>query len=982
MRRAATTTWKTNLSPLSPQILYCTIVISNCISLRYTNSKFVYAASSTESNKSSFISGISLSSPWSTLRHVFGTKNPVNLSTSTTKTRSFLDSELDFLQCVFSEEDDHPARDDINNTSSSGVVHQPQKQQRQQQEIMESIIEDSSTTYEDQQQQQDQEHHFRNSTIEQNSSNESPITKERRRRNAAFGLQEEEDVEETNESSEIREGNRGVEQQEGDDEEESLQYDYYYEYDESNDSLEEVDDDDDDDWNRLPQKIPFRQDDEEDLTNQVEKTNANVLLFKDGDGASSAAADTHTATLLISNYDAKLNSSNIVENDAERNNKVYMLQTSSLSLRQLRKTASKMTGMTGFFSGKQKQNLFKTSVTTKHNNFKDGNNSTVEEHLGDDELGVIRRRIAAIKKARDAVVNREEEEMRRRTTTTTTGTVDGNSAMGPLRWLAAKRRALSLNSKSLDLQQQQQQQQLLSRVKKNDVTRSGTKNQQSSLLLSEEEGIDLFREYPAVLDAVASAEAEAQKARTMAAQAEEERRKVRVSEINRQIHMAKDYLFELQSEKDDLLRRPNPFFNFTTVTAAGAISTKTKREFNFPSQGLVDEYIEHLVSSGRLNILNHTFLWKEAVATELDEEDDDIRVNDDLSSDARRVHMMYRTGASLSNQRRKHKGISDSRVIPASSQARNGFNANNNGGGGSWLLRQSIGKGESLGEKIGQVIETSTYKAVCKNVMSLLARSISSLHGLSILNHSSVRLYIESAPDLPPVGDLLFHGGDTYAAETLKRAIRRSTAAASSTDSGSTSIRKRKKGPRRNHSSKSFMDDNSSFLQHDAVVETLLSNCQISAPLLKLFPLPWQRALLANVVTLVLAVVNDFASGLRIQILGHTLTLSLEAITELDLLDQLERNSFSRALDSSRRAAEFEEAVIATASDLSEQLLFLDKWHERALGSGMLRAQIANLIARVVLTVSDDILSGTEINLWTKQASGPRVISDLEYQVI
>jgi hypothetical protein len=96
----------------------------------------------------------------------------------------------------------------------------------------------------------------------------------------------------------------------------------------------------------------------------------------------------------------------------------------------------------------------------------------------------------------------------------------------------------------------------------------------------------------------------------------------------------------------------------------------------------------------------------------------------------------------------------------------------------------------------------------------------------------------------------------------------------------------------------------------------------------------------------------------------------------------LEKNSFSRALDSSRRAAEFEEAVMATASDLSEQLLFLDKWHERALGSGMLRAQIANLIARVVLTVSDDILSGTEINLWTKQASGPRVIADLEYQVI
>jgi hypothetical protein len=32
------------------------------------------------------------------------------------------------------------------------------------------------------------------------------------------------------------------------------------------------------------------------------------------------------------------------------------------------------------------------------------------------------------------------------------------------------------------------------------------------------------------------------------------------------------------------------------------------------------------------------------------------------------------------------------------------------------------------------------------------------------------------------------------------------------------------------------------FIQRDAVVETLFSHCQISAPLLKLFPLAWQRA--------------------------------------------------------------------------------------------------------------------------------------------
>ena len=68
-------------------------------------------------------------------------------------------------------------------------------------------------------------------------------------------------------------------------------------------------------------------------------------------------------------------------------------------------------------------------------------------------------------------------------------------------------------------------------------------------------------------------EAEAQKARTLAAQAEEERRRARVSEINRQIEMAKGYMFDLQSEKDDLLRRPNPFFNHTK----GLVKSPTKR---------------------------------------------------------------------------------------------------------------------------------------------------------------------------------------------------------------------------------------------------------------------------------------------------------------------------------------------------------------------------------------------------------------------
>ena len=84
-----------------------------------------------------------------------------------------------------------------------------------------------------------------------------------------------------------------------------------------------------------------------------------------------------------------------------------------------------------------------------------------------------------------------------------------------------------------------------------------------------------------------------------------------------------------------------------------------------------------------------------------------------------------------------------------------------------------------------------------------------------------------------------------------------------------------------------------------------------------------------------------------------------------------------------RRAkpGEFEAAVAQTAEDLSEELKFLDKWHERALGSGVLRSQIANLIARIVLTLTDEVLSGARMDLFCAQAGGPRLVSGLEYRV-
>ena len=75
----------------------------------------------------------------------------------------------------------------------------------------------------------------------------------------------------------------------------------------------------------------------------------------------------------------------------------------------------------------------------------------------------------------------------------------------------------------------------------------------------------------------------------------------------------------------------------------------------------------------------------------------------------------------------------------------------------------------------------------------------------------------------------------------------------------------------------------------------------------------------------------------------------------------------------------FEAAVQATAADVGRNLKFLDRWHERALGSDTLRSQIATLIARLVLTLVDDILQGAKISLWTASAGGPRLTAGLEY---
>jgi hypothetical protein len=261
--------------------------------------------------------------------------------------------------------------------------------------------------------------------------------------------------------------------------------------------------------------------------------------------------------------------------------------------------------------------------------------------------------------------------------------------------------------------------------------------------------------------------------------------------------------------------------------------------------------------------------------------------------------------------------------------------------------------------------------------MSVFARMLSNLHGVNVLSHSDIRMYIEQDPDLPPVdknyGPL--SSESNYAQEAIKTAIQRGSKKKRKTSKSSSTQR----SSTRRHGHELGDDD---FIQRDAVVETLISHCQISAPLLKLFPLDWQRAIVGNIITLATAIVSDFADGLQVQLLGHALTVSFKPITEADMIQHIGMGGF-RQNHRRTRPDEFEAAVLATAVDISENLAFLDgwlEWVERKVGGGVLRSQISNLIARVVLTLIDEVLSGARLDLWSSQANGPRLYAALEYR--
>ena len=277
---------------------------------------------------------------------------------------------------------------------------------------------------------------------------------------------------------------------------------------------------------------------------------------------------------------------------------------------------------------------------------------------------------------------------------------------------------------------------------------------------------------------------------------------------------------------------------------------------------------------------------------------------------------------------------------------------------------------------MGHRVSILFSQGVCAAVMKVFAQMLSGLHGVNVLSHSDIRTYIEQDPDLPPVDKKygpLSRDSKNYAHDAIKSAIQK----------GARKKRKSSKGHSSQMSSArrhghELSDD--AFIQRDAVVETLISHCQISAPLLKLFPLDWQRAMVGNVITLATAIISDFADGLQVQLLGHSLTVSFKPITEADMIQHIGVGGF-RQNHRRTRPAEFEAAVLATALDISERLSFLDgwlEWIERKVGGGVVRSQIGNLIARVVLTLVDEVLSGARLDLWSSQANGPILYAALE----
>lgn len=528
----------------------------------------------------------------------------------------------------------------------------------------------------------------------------------------------------------------------------------------------------------------------EEYKERLEGSTGNSISIKD-------KAQNNSSNQILSDGKEQLgsvlhhNQSSIQTQALDQSNLGFFWDNTTLStnwghhgLRAFRKRAARITGIHGFFSGKKRG-------LSSHS---EPNIMLRDQDLDENDLNIIRRRISAIQIARERVADKVA--------------VDEKRFEKKLKGSEPIQTSLGVSLPKF--------RQFFGSHRQSQIYQKGTpgsyesKSENSHGFTNQSEQTDdtLGRDVERSTQSI-----------------EELQRGERLKEIDRLILEGQRRVLLLQCQKDLLLQQLNPLFNYTSTESTfgdlGNISAPIPRIFNFPSPQLVREYIGELIETRRLMKLNHTHLWR----YESDEDDADD-IGDDLLTPSADAQKLYAQPSDY--EAMIHEQNSKGRRTPNGTPM----------GGGSWLLRQSIGKGGSFGEKLGETVETAAYRGICSAVMSFLARLIAQLHGLNVLMHSDVRLFMQNSPDLPPVSRKQVFDVETYAQETLRRVIRKNS-------------KKRKIYNRNNRSS-----GEGNFMQRNAVVETLLSNCQISAPLLKLFPLAWQRAMLGNCVTLTLAIIS------------------------------------------------------------------------------------------------------------------------------
>jgi hypothetical protein len=216
---------------------------------------------------------------------------------------------------------------------------------------------------------------------------------------------------------------------------------------------------------------------------------------------------------------------------------------------------------------------------------KNGTRTAEQEELNEEDLGAIRRRLAAIEAARRRVAS---------------ATPDLNTAAA-----RAARQAAFANiprwrrpiARLMMLRPGLAQNDLANNVGSSSV---GGQDRSSS---DEEQGMKV----PPIPTHATTADHHMSRPPRFMTEEEKER----VKDIDRMIQEGQRRILELQIKKDALQRSPNPFYNYTTRTntmegterqnddAATAPITNT-RIFNFPSEKLVVEYLEELYAMGRL----------------------------------------------------------------------------------------------------------------------------------------------------------------------------------------------------------------------------------------------------------------------------------------------------------------------------------------------------------------------------------------------